>query len=191
MRLSNGREKCCLKTGGDKQMGTSKASKKQSLKPLNLGKLKADLALIMDEINRSNGVLPDYYSPVMWQRLQQTADKVSTAIQCVRMKLSNPTMTSKEIGDKLGVAKMSVSGYLAWNAMLSPQWVKPSEVIDTTPCPVCKAEAGEGCDYHSAPAHKIHKERKAAFRASEAGLDYLTHRATQMEERYGIKAVTA
>src|ERR1017187_9844334 len=126
MRLSNGREKCCLKTGGDKQMETSKASKKQSLKPLNLGKLKADLALIMDEINRSNGVLPDYYSPVMWQRLQQTADKVATAIQCVRMKLSNPTMTSEEIGNKLGIGKMSVAGYLAWNSMLAPEWVKPS-----------------------------------------------------------------
>src|ERR1035437_3267133 len=82
-------------------METTKATKKSTLKPLNLGKLKADLALIMDEINRSNGVLPDYYSPVMWQRLQQTADKVATAIQCVRMKLSNPTMTSEEIGNKL------------------------------------------------------------------------------------------
>ena len=168
-------------------METSKASKKQSLKPLNLGKLKADLALIMDEINRSNGVLPDYYSPVMWQRLQQTADKVSTAIQCVRMKLSNPTMTSEEIGDKLGIGKMSVAGYLAWNSMLSPEWVKPSEVIDTTPCPVCKAEAGEGCDYHSSPAHKIHKERRAEYKASAAGVAYLQKRAANMEAQYGLK----
>lgn len=172
-------------------METTKATRKPTVKPLSLGKLKTDLNIIMAEIDRCSGILSDYYSPVMWQRLQQTADKVATAIQCVRMKLSNPSITSEEIGDRLGIGKMSVAGYLAWNSMLSPLWVKPSEVVETTPCPVCKAEAGEGCDYGSAPAHKIHDERKAAFRASEAGLGYLSQRATQMEERYGIKAVRA
>ncbi len=168
-------------------METSKASKKQSLKPLNLGKLKADLALIMDEINRSNGVLPDYYSPVMWQRLQETADKVAGAIQSVRMKLTNPELTCEEIGLKLGIGKMSVAGYLAWNSMLAPDWVKPSVVIATVFCPKCGAHAGQSCNYCSAPAHKIHKERRAEYKASAAGVAYLQKRAANMEAQYGLK----
>jgi len=165
-----------------------KLTKKQKpLKPLSLGKLRADLALIMDEIDRSNGVLSDYYSPIMWQRLQNTAEKVANAIQSVRLKLGNPEMTAEEIGLKLGLGKMSVAGYLAWNTMLAPDWVKPSDVIATTPCPKCGAPAGEGCRYCSAPAHKIHKERREAYKTSPIGAEYLKDRAAQMEERYGLK----
>lgn len=48
-------------------------SEAKPVKPLNLDKLRKDLQLIMDEIDRTQGVLPDYYSPVMWTRLQETA----------------------------------------------------------------------------------------------------------------------
>jgi hypothetical protein len=71
-------------------MATSKATKKPALKPLSLGKLKTDLAIIMGEIDRSNGILSDYYTPVTWQRLQETAEKISNAIQCVRNETHQP-----------------------------------------------------------------------------------------------------
>jgi hypothetical protein len=172
-------------------METLKATKKAVLKPLSLGKLKTDLNIIMAEIDRCSGILPDYYSPVMWQRLQETADKVAGAIQSVRMKLTNPEMTCEEIGLKLGLGKMSVAGYLAWNSMLAPDWVKPAEVIASTPCPKCGVPAGSRCDYCSAPAHKIHKERRAAYKASPLGVMYLKDRAAEMEARYGLTLVAA
>jgi hypothetical protein len=136
------------------------------LKPLNLGKLRRDLQLIMDEIDRTNGVLPDAYSPVMWQRLQNTAEKVSNAIQSVRLVLGG--MTADEAASKVGIGdddksgKMMVAGYMAWNTMLQPDWVAPRIIIRETACPKCGAQAGERCDYSSAPAHKIHRERREA-----------------------------
>jgi hypothetical protein len=55
-------------------------TKNSKLKPLNLAKLRRDMEMIMSEIDRTGGVLPDAYSPVMWQRLQHTTEKVANAI---------------------------------------------------------------------------------------------------------------
>jgi hypothetical protein len=65
------------------------------LKPLNMGKLRRDIQIIMDEIDRSGDILPDAYSPLMWQRLQRTTEGVANAIQAVRLRLSG--MTCDEI----------------------------------------------------------------------------------------------
>jgi len=67
--------------------------------------------------------------------------------------------------------------------------VKPATVVASTPCPTCGAPEGQRCDYCSAPAHKIHKERREAYRTSTLGIEYLKNRATVMEAQYGIKAV--
>jgi hypothetical protein len=139
---------------------------KNPLKPLSIGKLRKDLQLIMDEIDRTHGVLPDYYSPVMWQRLQNTAEKVSDAIQAVRMKLSG--MTTPQIADKLELKVAQVAGYIAWNTMLDPEWLKPQIVVSSTACPSCGAAPGEHCNYASAPGHKLHPARREAFKNSRS-----------------------
>lgn len=171
-------------------METAKALKKPALKPLSLGKLKTDLNIIMAEIDRCSGILPDYYSPVMWQRLQETADKVAGAIQSVRMKLTNPEMTCEEIGLKLRIGKMSVAGYLAWNSMLSPDWVKPSVVYTAIDCPFCGKPAGVPCN-GNVKATRIHRQRREAYRNSSLGETYLKDRAADMQERYGLTLVAA
>jgi hypothetical protein len=43
----------------------------------------------------------------------------------------------------------------------------------------------------SAPAHKIHEERREAYRNSSLGAAYLKNRAADMEERYGLTLVAA
>jgi hypothetical protein len=95
----------------------------EKLKPLNIEKLRRDMKTIMDEIDRSGGVLPDAYSPVMWQRLQETTEKVADAIQAVRLTLSG--MTCGEAAAELGLETAQVAGYLAWNTMLQQSWVAP------------------------------------------------------------------
>jgi hypothetical protein len=35
----------------------------KKLKPLNIEKLRRDMKIVMDEIDRTGGVLPDAYSP--------------------------------------------------------------------------------------------------------------------------------
>jgi hypothetical protein len=162
-------------------------SQEKKLKPLNLKKLRKDLQTIMDEIDRTNGILPDFYSPIMWQRLQNTADTVANAIQAVRLRLNGKT--NSEVASELGLDKQQVGGYLAWNTMLDPQWCKPAEVIAISVCPKCGADAGLPCDYASAPAHKIHKERREAFRSSAGGKLYLEQRAEMLEAKYGVRAV--
>lgn len=137
------------------------------LKPLNLAKLRRDMELIMSEIDRTGGVLPDAYSPVMWQRLQHTTEKVANAIQAVRMTLSG--MTTEQAANQLGLGTQQVAGYVAWNTMLQPGWVAPRFIIAVTPCPKCGAKAGELCNYCSAPPHKIHKERREAHRTANSG----------------------
>lgn len=134
----------------------------KKLKPLNIEKLRRDMKIVMDEIDRTGGVLPDAYSPVIWQRLQRTTDAVANAIQAVRLRLSG--MTCDEIAGKLGIKKQQVAAYAAWNSMLQPDWVSPRVIVAETACPKCGAMAGERCHYHSAPAHKIHKERREAHR---------------------------
>src|ERR1700674_3772165 len=131
-------------------------------KPLNIEKLRRDMKIVMDEIDRTGGVLPDAYSPVMWQRLQETTEKVADAIQAVRLTLSG--MTWGEAASKLGLETAQVAGYVAWNTMLQPDWVAPRIIIAKTPCPKCGAVAGELCHYSSAPPHKIHKERREAYK---------------------------
>ena len=126
-------------------MKNKKKERPNAPKPLDLGRLRKDLSLIMDEIDRSHGVLPDYYSPVMWQRLQETAERVANAIQAVRMKLTNKSLTVHEIASKLGLGYMQVAGYLAWNTMLDPNWVKPSIAVETVACP-CGAPKGRYCN---------------------------------------------
>jgi hypothetical protein len=121
-------------------------------------KLRQDMRIIMDEIDCSGNVLPDAYSPLMWQRLQQTTEKVADAIQAVRLRLSG--MTCREAAAKLGLETAQVAGYVAWNTMLQPDWVPPRIIIATTACTKCGAVAGERCHYSSAPPHKIHKERR-------------------------------
>ena len=145
---------------------TKTEAETKKLKPLNLEKLRRDMELIMDEIDRTGGVLPDAYSPVMWQRLQETTEKVADAIQAVRLKLSG--LRCGEVAVKLGLETAQVAGYLAWNTMLQPGWVAPRFIIRETPCPKCGAQAGERCDYSSAPAHKIHRERREAHRVTAA-----------------------
>ena len=115
----------------------------------------------MDEIDRSNGVIPDNYSPVMWQRLQNTAEKVANAIECVRMRLSHPDMTAEQIGEMLGLKKMQVAAYMAWNTMYDATWVKPSIVIRTMACPKCGMAIGVPCE-----GGKMHKERRSEFKNS-------------------------
>jgi hypothetical protein len=134
--------------------------------PLNMGKLRRDMEIIMGEIDRTGGVLPDAYSPVMWQRLQRTTERVANAIQGVRLTLSG--MTCGEAAAKLGLETAQVAGFLAWNTMLQPDWVAPRIVISRTACPRCGASAGERCNYSSAPAHKIHRERREAHKAIPA-----------------------
>lgn len=135
-------------------------------KPLNISKLRRDMRTIMDEIDRTGGTLPDAYSPMMWQRLQHTTEKVANAIQAVRLRLNG--MSCDEIASKLCISKQQVAAYAAWNTMLQPGWVAPRVITAATMCPKCGAKAGERCDYHSAPAHQIHTERREAFK-SRAG----------------------
>src|SRR5580693_1065861 len=154
-------------------------AKTKKLKPLNIEKLRRDLKVVMDEIDRTGGVLPDAYSPVMWQRLQGTTEKVADAIQAVRLALSG--MTCGEAAAKLGLETAQVAGYVAWNTMLQPDWVAPRIIIANTPCPKCGAMAGERCQYRSAPPNKIHKERREAHKAKVA--------AEQDEERLSRRKV--
>ena len=58
------------------------------LKPLDLRKLKKDMRTIMNEIDRMEGKLDDHYSPATWQRLQKTTDKVTVAVEAVRMMMN-------------------------------------------------------------------------------------------------------
>jgi hypothetical protein len=134
----------------------------KKLKPLNIEKLRRDLKIVMDEIDRTGGVLADAYSPLMWQRLQQTTEKVADAIQAVRLTLSG--LTCGQAASRLGLETAQVAGYVAWNTMLQPEWVAPRIIIARTPCPKCGAMAGERCHYSSAPPHKIHMERREAHK---------------------------
>ena len=157
--------------------GTTTATK---LKPLDLKKLRKDLQLIMDEIDRTQGILPDYYSPVMWSRLQDTAERVANAIQAVRMKLNGKPV--EDIVKELGLSKQSVAAYLAWNTMLDPDWIKPEAARNSIACPLCNAPAGEEC--YGTP--RTHKARIEAFRNSPTGEHYLQSKAQMMEDRYGV-----
>jgi hypothetical protein len=154
------------------------------IKPLKLNKLREDLQLIIDEIDRIQVVLPDYYSPVLRTRVQETAEKVSRAIQVVRMKFSGKTL--KEISDTLGLGVWSVNGYLASNTMFDPAWIKPGVARNRIACPLCHAPMGSEC---SGP--RIHKSRIEAFRNSTEGQAYLQTKAENMKERYGVKTVAA
>lgn len=154
------------------------------VKPLNLNKLRKDLQLIMDEIDRTQGVLLDYYSPVMWTRLQETAERVANAIQAVRMKLSGKT--SEDIAKALDLSTKTVAAYLAWNTMFAPNWIKPEAARNNIACPSCHAPVGSEC-YDD----RTHKSRIEAFRKSSEGQKYLQSKAHHMEERYGVKAVAA
>jgi DNA-binding CsgD family transcriptional regulator len=133
----------------------------EKLKPLSLPKLRKDLQTIMDEIDRSHGVIADNYSPVMWQRLQNTAEKVANAIECVRMRLSSPEMNAEQIGKHLGLSKMQVAAYMAWNTMYGSTWIKPSIVIRTLACPKCGMAIGIPCE-----GGKMHEERRSKFKNS-------------------------
>jgi hypothetical protein len=161
-------------------------SEAKPVKPLNLNKLRKDLQLIMDEIDRTQGVLPDYYSPVMWTRLQETAERVANAIQAVRMNLSGNSVG--EIAKELGLSIQSVAAYLAWNTMYDPSWIKPLDAVGHTACPSCGAPIGTTC---SGIVGNAHGSRIEAFRKSSDGEKYLQSKAHHMEERYGIKAVAA
>jgi hypothetical protein len=141
----------------------SKPKPETELKPLNMGKLRRDMQIIMDEIDHSGDILPDAYSPIMWQRLQRTTEGVANAIQSVRLRLSG--MTCDEIAGKLGITKQQVAAYAAWNSMLQPDWIAPRVIVAETACPRCGAMAGERCDYSSAPTNKIHKDRRKAHKA--------------------------
>lgn len=141
-------------------------TKTKELKPLNMTKLRKDMQLIMDEIDRTGGVLPDAYSPVMWQRLQDATDRVATAVQAVRLVLSG--MNRDDVATKLGMGRQRVAAYMAWNTMLQPDWVSPRMIIAETPCPICGAQKGERCRYSSAPPHKIHKERREVNKLARA-----------------------
>jgi hypothetical protein len=134
------------------------------VRPLNIERLRKNLQIIMTEIDRTQGVLPDYYSPTMWQRLQRTAYHVANAIQAVRIKLSNPELSCEHIALKLGLERQQVAGYLAWNTMLDPKWIKPQFAIEFVGCPKCGASPGQRCNYASAPTYKIHDERREAYR---------------------------
>jgi hypothetical protein len=102
-----------------------KQGKPQQIKQIDLAKLRKDLQTIMDEIDGTPAGVLDSYSPHMWMRLQKTTDKVATAINAVRLRLSG--MSCAEIAAELGIGKRQVAAYVAWNTMLQPSWISPAK----------------------------------------------------------------
>jgi hypothetical protein len=100
----------------------------RQIKQIDLAKLRKDLQTIMNEIDSTPAGLLDAYSPHMWLRLQKTTEKVATAVNAVRLRLSGKTCD--EIAVQLGLSKWQVAGYLAWNTMLQPGWMPPSAKRD-------------------------------------------------------------
>ncbi len=149
------------RTAGRIGMKDYKMTKKQkTLKPLNLSTLRRDMQIIMDEIDRTEGVLPDAYSPVMWQRLQNTTEKVAGAIQAVRLTLSG--LSCSDVADKLALNPQQVAAYMAWNTMLQPDWVSPRVVVATTQCPKCGVAPGTSCDLTYG---RLHRQRREAYKS--------------------------
>jgi hypothetical protein len=97
----------------------------QGISETELLKLRQDLQAIMDEIDGTPKEVLDAYSPHMWSRLQKTTEKIATAINAVRLRLSGKTCA--EIAAELGVTKSQVAGYVAWNTMLQPSWMSRTE----------------------------------------------------------------
>ena len=95
----------------------------QMISDVDLEKLREDLQAIMNEIDNTPKEVLDAYSPHMWARLQKTTEKVATAINAVRLRLSGKTCA--EIAAELGITKSQVAGYVAWNTMLQPSWMRP------------------------------------------------------------------
>jgi hypothetical protein len=105
-----------------------KQETQQKISEIELVKLRKDLKAIMDEIDSTPKDVLDAYSPHMWSRLQKTTEKVATAINAVRLRLSGKTCA--EISVELGISKSQVAGYVAWNTMLQPSWSRPAEKRD-------------------------------------------------------------
>lgn len=100
----------------------------QEVKKIDLEKLRKDLQFIMDEIDRTPAEVLDAYSPRTWLRFQKTTEKVATAINAVRLRLSGRTCS--KIAAELGLKKQQVAGYVAWNTMLQPGWMSPAAKRD-------------------------------------------------------------
>lgn len=98
-----------------------KRETQQRISEIDLAKLREDLRAIMTEIDSTPKEVLDSYSPHMWSRLQKTTEKVATAINAVRQRLSGKTCS--EIAVELGITKAQVAGYFAWNTMLQPSWM--------------------------------------------------------------------
>jgi len=105
-----------------------KHENKKQISHIDLAKLRTDLQTIMNEIDSTPAELLDAYSPHMWLRLQKTTEKVATAINAVRLRLSGKTCD--EIAGQLGLSKWQIAGYLAWNTMLQPGWMPQSPKRD-------------------------------------------------------------
>ena len=102
--------------------------KQQEIKQIDLARLRKHLQTIMDEIDSTPAEVLDAYSPHMWLRLQKTTEKVATAINAVRLRVSGKTCA--EIAVELGLSKRQVAGYVAWNTMLQPGWISPAAKRD-------------------------------------------------------------
>lgn len=98
--------------------------KQQEIKQIDLARLRKHLQTIMDEIDSTPAEVLDAYSPHMWLRLQKTTERVATAINAVRLRVSGKTCA--EIAVELGLSKRQVAGYVAWNTMLQPGWMSPA-----------------------------------------------------------------
>src|ERR1700752_1382661 len=100
----------------------------QRITQIDLKKLRKDLQTIMDEIDSTPAGVLDAYSPHLWMRFQNTTEKVATAINAVRLRLSGKTCA--EIAFELRLSKRQVAGYVAWNTMLQPGWMSPQAKRD-------------------------------------------------------------
>jgi hypothetical protein len=129
--------------------------KTSGLKPLNLAKLRRDMQIVMDEIDRGGD------APAMWRRLQDTTEHVANAIQAVLLRLGG--MSVAEVASKLGLKPRQIAAYGAWNTMLQPGWVAPGIIVAETSCPTCGAKKGERCN-----SHTTHRERREAHKRGES-----------------------
>jgi predicted transcriptional regulator len=98
------------------------------IKQIDLARLRKDLQTIMDEIDSTPAAVLDAYSPRTWVRFRNTTEKVATAINAVRLRLTGKTCA--EIAVELGLSKRQVAGYVAWNTMLQPGWMSPAEKLE-------------------------------------------------------------
>ena len=157
--------------------------KKQAttVEQINFNKLRRDLQILMEEVDRRLASEFDAFSPTMWKRLQRTVDSVIREISAVRLALNG--YTTAEVARKLGLKKHQVAAFLAYNTMWQPDYASPELIVGIVDCPVCGVGIGNRCTTASGNDARVHESRRQQYRTEAKERALNTKQIRKEQER--------